>query len=255
MYNQQFIFDYLMTLVDSRRLDINKPYAVGRTLLHAAASQTNNTHYIRVLMQYGLEPDALDDGFQTLLGRAVILRHFEGAEIMLSDPRYDKAKVFETPHRIGYFLFEYHVFGSLRAVWPELAISQIEFYDSFGATKAAMTRSHMLRCLLDDWPSIREDVRGFNSWVLDWALERMQVGQINYQDDDGGYAVLHLMGYHANFDGVAAMLQCDKADRYVLTRKNMSVFDCIFVEDGTPFPDKGRCKGVAGLPVALKSPC
>ncbi|KAH6994676.1 hypothetical protein EDB82DRAFT_476401 [Fusarium venenatum] len=174
MRNQQFIFYYPMTHMDSRHLDINKPYAVGRTLLHAAASQTDNTHYILVLMYYGLEPDTLDDDFQTLLGRAVMLRYFVGAEIMLSDPRYDKAKVFETPHRIGYFLFEYHVFGNLRAVRLELVISQIQFCESVGATKAAMTRSNVLRFLSDDWPSIGEKVRGFNSWFLDWTLERMQ---------------------------------------------------------------------------------
>ncbi|KAM0415783.1 hypothetical protein ACHAPT_013244 [Fusarium lateritium] len=237
--NQQSIFDYLMTLVDNKWLDVQKPCFVGRTALHVAAEQTNNTHYVRVLMRYGLKPHAQDDGLQMPFEKAVMFRNFEGAEIMLNDPRCDKAQLFETPNHTGLTLFEFYMLASLGGVLPELEICQVEFYERVGATKFAMTRPNVLRFLADNWPSTREEVRGFNMWLLDWLLDRMPAHQINNQDDALGFTALHHMGYHANFDGVAAMLQCDKVDMTLFTRKhNLSLFDCIFVECRPPFPDR-----------------
>ncbi|KAK7425059.1 hypothetical protein QQZ08_008335 [Neonectria magnoliae] len=185
MNNQQSVFDHLMTLVDSKYLDVYKPCIVDRTALHFAAEQTNNTYYVQL---------------------------------------------FETPNHTGLFLFEYHMLASLGGVLPKLEICQVEFYERVGATKAAMTRSNVLRFLADNWPSTREEVRGFNSWLLDWLLDGMPARQINNQDDALGFTALHHRGYHANFDGVAAMLQCEKVDRTLFTRKHkLSLFDCIFV--------------------------
>lgn len=236
--NQQIVFDYLLTLVKSKQLDLGNTDKMGQTALHVAAAQPDNPHYVQVLLEHGLKPHAENKGGHTPFGLAVTSHNFEGAEMMLNSPMFKNASAFEMTNRHGFLICEWEICSSLMALRNECEIHEVKFYERVGAMRPALERPKVLWELARGWPSTREELRGFNSWLLNWLLDRMPADQIN-QHDEFGYTALHWMGFRGSFDGVVAMLQCDKTDRMALTKDhNMTLFDCIFVECAPPFDDR-----------------
>ena len=211
--NRQPVFDYLMKLVDRDLLDLEFVSNEGKTVLHAAASQSRNIHYLDTLLKRGRDPHVeCEDGTVPFL-TALLSHNFEGARLLVESPQCNKTRLFEEPNKYGYLLFGGVIGMALTNHRNCIGIREIEFLDSISSANFEVRKESgttVLHILAMTWPSARTDFREFEAWLLDWLLERMPTELINQVEHGHGMAALHVMALRSNDRGVEIMLQNDK---------------------------------------------
>ena len=211
--NRQSVFDYLMALVDQNLLDLDFVSTRGMTALHAAGSQEENTHYMKVLLERGCSPYTQSKDGRTPFENAIFAKNLAGARVIVESPHCNTTTLFSIVSQGGYTLFGSIITSALTNYRGEIGAEQIEFLHSIGATSNFENHSTsgdtVLHILARMWPAARSDYREFDAWLLEWLLARMPASQVQRRDVTG-LTALHWMVARSNDRCVRVMLMSDK---------------------------------------------